>query len=392
MKVSYYCQHVLGVGHLRRSLEICKSLARYHETTLILGGQPTSIDTTGLNILQLPGLHMDNEFNNLAPCDSSSSLELTKKKRQEALYNHFLSFAPHCFITELYPFGRKAFRFELDPVLEDIKNKTLSDCICVCSVRDILVEKIEGKEKFEKRVVKTLNNYYSAVLIHSDPNLITLEETFDPIKQIKPPLYYTGFVSEKPSTATRQQIRQQRNITRQEKLIVASTGGGGVGTELLYAVLAAFKKLLEIEPLAHLQIFTGPYCDSGDYAALTSHRQKNIRVDRFTRSFPDWLTAADLSISMAGYNTCMNLLQTGIPALVHPFKQNREQALRAVKLGKKAPISLLTDDDLSVDKLSAKMVQHLQLQAVKTTIRLDGANESRDIIDTLLTPSPGRLP
>lgn len=391
MRVSYYCQHVLGVGHLRRSLEICKALARYHETTLILGGQPTSIDTTGLNILQLPGLHMDNEFNNLAPCDSSCSLELTKKKRQEALYNHFLSYTPHCFITELYPFGRKAFRFELDPVLEGIKNKTLSDCICVCSVRDILVEKIEGKEKFEKRVVETLNNYYSAVLIHSDPDIIALEETFDPLKQIKPPLYYTGFVSEKPSIATRQQIRQQLNITSRKKLIVASTGGGGVGTELLYAVLVAFKKLLEIEPLAHLQIFTGPYCDSEDYAVLTSHRQKNIRVDRFTRSFPDWLTAADLSISMAGYNTCMNLLQTGIPALVHPFKQNREQALRAVKLGKKAPISLLTDDDLSVDKLSAKMAQHLQLQAVKTTIRLDGANESRDIIDTLLTPSPGRL-
>jgi len=244
MRISYYCQHVLGVGHLRRSIEICKSLAKNHDTTLILGGPPTSIDTTDLNILQLPGLQMDKEFNNLTPCNATASLETTKEMRQKALYNHFVSCAPQCFITELYPFGRKAFRFELDPVLKDIKNKTLPDCTCIASVRDILVEKQQGKDKFEQRVVETLNKYYSAVLVHADPQLITLDETFTPLKEVTIPIHYTGFVSERPSSTGILQIREELNLSGQHKLIVVSIGGGSVGEELLYAVLEAFKKMV----------------------------------------------------------------------------------------------------------------------------------------------------
>lgn len=382
MKISYYCQHVLGIGHLRRSLEICSSLAQHHETTLILGGPAVSIDTRGLNILQLPGLQMDEEFNNLSPCDTSCSLNVTKEIRQKELYNHFTSFAPDCFITELYPFGRKAFRFELEPILRDIKNNVLPACKCICSVRDILVEKQQGKEKFEKKVVEILNTYYTMVLVHADPEIVTLDETFTPLKEIQIPLYYTGFVSEEPSFADTHQIREQQSLSRRQKLIVASAGGGSVGHDLLFAVLAAFKKLLISEPDAHLQIFTGPYCDQKVHETIKACSDRTISVDRFTDSFPDWLAAADLSISMAGYNTCMNLLQTGVPALVFPFMQNREQLLRAEKLGRKAPISIITRNDLRVDLLSAKMAQHLKLQNRKTTIGLKGAEKTCKIIDT----------
>lgn len=384
MRISYYCQHVLGVGHLRRSLEICKSLSKRHETTLILGGPPTSIATAGITVLQLPGLHMDKEFNNLAPCDKTASLQATKAEREKALYTHFKSSSPHCFITELYPFGRKAFRFEIDPVLKAIKDKTLPACKTIASVRDILVEKQQGKEKFEQRVVATLNNYYSAVLVHADPQVITLEKTFTPFKEINIPLHYTGFVSEKISSNGNHKIREQLKLSQQHKLIVASIGGGSVGKELLYAALAAFTTLVKSSPLIHLQIFTGPYCSVKDYDTICGHKKDNITVDRFTDSFPDWLAEADLSISMAGYNTSMNILQTGVPALVLPFMQNREQTLRAQKLSEKVSISLLTQDDLEANKLSLKMFQQLKKRAEKNTIALDGADESSKIINSIL--------
>jgi predicted glycosyltransferase len=195
LRVSYYCQHVLGIGHLRRSLEICKALAGKYNTSLILGGPPVSFDISNITVLQLPGLQMDTEFNNLTPCDDTP-LAFTKQERQKMLYRHFQTFSPHCFITELYPFGRKAFRFELDPVLSAIKKEELPGCKCVCSVRDILVEKQEGREKFETRVAKTLNNYYDAILVHADPEIVTLDETFTPISEIAGPIQYTGFVSE----------------------------------------------------------------------------------------------------------------------------------------------------------------------------------------------------
>lgn len=381
MRISYYCQHVLGIGHLRRSLEICKALAIHHETTLILGGPQVGLDTRSIQILQLPGLRMDPEFNNLTPCNHGFSLEEVKEKRQNQLYNHFRTNKPQCFITELYPFGRKAFRFELDPVLKGLRSGELAKCHSICSVRDILVEKVEGREKFERRVVKTLNEYFDGVLIHADPEIVRLEETFAPLGEVAVPLYYTGFVSEKISPRDIGKLRDQLGLESGHKLIVASAGGGGVGTELLHAVIPAFKRLLEIHSDSHLQIFTGPYCPEPDYLKLKAEQQKNIVVDRFTDHFPNWLAAADLSISMAGYNTSMNILQAATPALVYPFMQNREQTLRVDKLGKKAPIRSLFPEDLTPERFSEILVQQLEVKKQPISINLDGATNSCRLID-----------
>jgi predicted glycosyltransferase len=68
---------------------------------------------------------------------------------------------------------------------------------------------------------------------------------------------------------------------------------------------------------------------------------RKILVSRFTPDFLSYLEAADLSVSMAGYNTCMNILAAKTPAIVWPFSQNREQRLRAERLAQKAPFTVL---------------------------------------------------
>ena len=52
MNVSYYCQHVLGIGHFHRSMEICKAIARHHPTTLIVGGPPVDDRHPGIQVLE----------------------------------------------------------------------------------------------------------------------------------------------------------------------------------------------------------------------------------------------------------------------------------------------------------------------------------------------------
>ena len=148
-----------------------------------------------------------------------------------------------------------------------------------------------------------------------------------------------------------------------------------MGSELLTAVIKAFK-IMEGSQAAHLQIFCGPYCDEKIYEALQKYRQDNITIERFTDHFPEWLEAADLSISMAGYNTCMNLIQAGTPALVYPFKQNREQRLRAQRLSKKVPIVILEDTDLTPRLLSKMMVRQLDSPHFLSDIKLNGAEDT----------------
>lgn len=375
MKVSYYCQHVLGIGHFKRSLKICEALAQQTETTLILGGPPVEVNSKDIKIVTLPGLRMDDDFKNLEPCEPGLSLDEVKDYRKARLFRHFREDKPDIFITELYPFGRKAFRFELDPILTAIQTGALEKTLCFCSIRDILVEKVEGREKFENRVVKTLNSSYDGILVHSDPTVVTLDETFPRLNEVSTTLAYTGFVTDKSPESSAIDIRKELRLSPNDKLIVASIGGGNVGSELLRATVKAIT-LLQRDKSIQLQIFHGPYCDSETIKYLLNQKSTTLRVNRFSNRFAHWLAAADLSISMAGYNTCMNLIASGIPCLVYPFKQNSEQRLRAQKIVEKTPLGILDDNDLVPEQFAKRIDRQLQRQRVTPQIDLDGAENS----------------
>jgi predicted glycosyltransferase len=319
---------------------------------------------------------MDRDFKNLAPCDPSPSLEDVKKDRQQLLYSFFEEFRPDIFLVELYPFGRKAFRFELDPVLAAIRDGSLPPCKCYVSLRDILVERPDDRETFEKRVVKTLNGYFDGLLIHSDSSIITLDETFGRVHEINIPIAYTGFVT-RPATGgtSRGELRRRLRIKDTDKLIVVSIGGGNVGDNLLTAAIEAFR-LFDVSSGYHMQLFSGPYCRQEVFERLRQDLPAAATLDRFSDSFPDWLQAADLSLSMAGYNTCMNIIQAGVPALLYPFAQNREQEFRASRLQKRATLRILTENDLQQESLSAAMREMSHKSRYPVGINLSGAEGS----------------
>jgi predicted glycosyltransferase len=376
VKIAYYCQHVLGIGHFHRSLEICLALADHHQVTLIVGGPDVEPVPERIELFKLPGLQMDAEFKNLGPCDPRSSLEEVKETRQRQLYSFFEEFQPDAFLVELYPFGRKAFRFELDPVLSAIRNGALHRCKCYVSLRDILVERSTDRKKFENRALKTLNRYFDGLLVHSDEQIITLDETFSRYHEITVPIAYTGFVTRNSSGSPRKEIRDSQQLNSTEKLIVASIGGGNVGADLLKAVVEAFG-LINSTGAFRLQLFSGPYFPEEDFSQLQSSLPANASLERFSNRFPDWLACADLSISMAGYNTCMNIIQAGIPALVFPFAQNREQEFRARRLQKKAAIKILTQPDLQKDQLATAILEMCSIERYPVAINLHGAENSR---------------
>jgi predicted glycosyltransferase len=380
MKIACYCQHVLGIGHFHRSLEICKALAACHETVMILGGPDVTLPESAVRFLQLPGLKMDADFSQLLPCEEGEELEQIKQKRKQQLFDFFSSFQPDIFLIELYPFGRKAFRFELDPILDGIGSGKLDPCLRLCSLRDILVEK-KDKLKFETRVLKRLNSSFDGLLIHSDPDFIPLQETFESTESISIPYRYTGFIA--PSPIKHQAgniIRQDLCLSDQDKLIVASIGGGNVGAELLAATAKAAFLLGQDRKNIHVHLFTGIYSDPNLQAELKQMPGSNITIHSFCSNFPDWLEAADLSISMAGYNTCMNLLAAGIPALLYPFAQNREQRIRISAFSKTSDFNLLETEDLNPIRLAEKITSHLQLGKKTSQAQLDGAAQSCKLI------------
>ena len=357
MKIIHYCQHVLGIGHLFRSLEIGQALSD-HEVVLVTGGPRVDARLPDhVQEVHLPDLQMNQEFKGLFSSRKNSSVEQIKADRQKRLSSLFEREKPDIFLVELYPFGRKAFRFELDPVLEKLSSKKQPTCRVVCSVRDILVEK-EDQIKHEKRVVNTLNTYFDAVLVHADPNLAQLKETFGQYYKIEIPIVYTGYIAPRAEAAAAQRIRRDMKIGEDELLIIGSAGGGHVGAPLLTAAVQAFNQLT-VEKACHLKVFTGPFLERTELDNLKTIAGRNVHIEKFNPDFLAYLAAADLSISMGGYNTTMNILATGVPALVWPFAHNREQRLRAERLAKEGLLKVLEDEDLHPARLARLMDQAL---------------------------------
>ena len=369
MKILIYCQHVLGVGHFFRTLEIARAMDDF-EVILVTGGGKVDVSLPPhIRQVHLPGLMMDESFSCLHSVDPQKTVATVKQERQKILLALIKNERPDIFFVELYPFGRRAFRFELTPVLEWIKNKIGIKCKVICSLRDILVEKTDPL-KYETRVIDALNTWFDAVLVHSDPQLIKLSATFSRLDKINIPLVYTGFVTPVPDPEKVVAIRQEMGLSGKGRLMVASVGGGNVGAPLLKAVVQAYKKLSYGND-AMLTVYTGPYMSVEDKRYLHFLAGEGILVKEFTRDFVSLLGAADLSISMAGYNTCMNIVAARVPSLVWPFSQNREQTERACNLARFTPMTLLKDQDLNPLVLSRLMETNCGRQTTKVSCRLN---------------------
>jgi len=380
MNIILYCQYVWGMGHLVRSLEFARALSD-HDVTLVAGGQEVALNLPDhVDFVRLPTLYMDEMFTTLIPGDSSRTVAQIKQQRKEILDALFEQKQPDVFIVELYPFGRSIFGFELEPLLEDIRTGKFGAVKTVCSLRDILVEK-KDPVAYEERVLQKLNRDFDALLIHSDGNLLKLNETFTRVGHINIPVVYTGFISQQADPADGRMLRQELNISAEQKLIVASAGGGRSGFKLLTSVLDACE-ILRGRLNFRLEVFTGPFMENEEFEKLAARRAPGTRIQRYTRRFLDYLYAADLSVSLAGYNTCMNLLVTRVPALVYPYSRQREQPMRVDKIKNLLPMKILNEDDVRPDRLNDHMVQLLDQKRILETLPVDmnGAANSANFL------------
>ncbi|MGD9332444.1 MAG: glycosyltransferase [Desulfobacterales bacterium] len=357
MKIFIYCQHVWGIGHLYRIREICRALA-HHDLVVVTGGPEVTLPMPDhVKHFRLPAIRMDARAQLYA--DDGRSLEAVWPERIARLCELFRSAPPDAFLIEFFPLGRNAFKRELLPILAALRGGRLPPCRVYCSVRDILVEK-RDQAFFEKRAAATLNRWFDALLVHADPSLIALDATFATLTTIDIPVVYTGYVAPPGAEGIdRQAFRQKIGLAPDRKLIVASAGGGQSGYPLLAALLAAQKALMAQRGF-HLAIFTGPYLSARQRTALQRVAGPETVIRQFTPDFKTWLAAADISVSMAGYNTCMNLLTAGLPALVWPFEGDREQPLRAARLAEAGWLSVLANVDLTVERLTTRIEETLR--------------------------------
>jgi predicted glycosyltransferase len=119
-----------------------------------------------------------------------------------------------------------------------------------------------------------------------------------------------------------------------------------------------------------------------EFDKLKKKANRYLIVERFTSDFLSLLVSADLSISMGGYNTCMNLLATRVPSLIWPYPGDREQGIRARRLAAIGAATVLKERNLQphrlVEIIREKLVSD---KLVIRNINLDGAVQTARCIE-----------
>ncbi|MEM8805624.1 MAG: glycosyltransferase [Cyanobacteria bacterium P01_G01_bin.38] len=386
-RLLFYCQHILGMGHLIRSMEIVRGLTPDFEVCFINGGEvvqgfqaPSSVQ-----VINLPAIKTDTEFRELQPVDSSLSLVEVQARRQQQLLTVLNSFQPDVLMIELFPFGRRRFSFELIPLIESARAQNAK---VVCSLRDIVVTK-QDQDRHEAKICRLINQYFDQLLIHGDPHLHPLEQSFSRVNDLDCDVHYTGYVVQQPEN-TRLTIADQIALGKQAPMILVSVGGGRFGHELLDCVVKS-AEILEGKIPHRLQMFTGPFMPEEKFWDLKHAAQdrQNLSINRYTPNLLTYMQKAELSVSMAGYNTTMNILTTGVRAMMLPFTGNddQEQTMRVERLAVLGRVRRLTPEDLDPERFAAVLIRQLKQSPVMLDFNLEGVTQTAQCVKALLQKS-----
>lgn len=386
----FYCQYLAGMGHLVRSTEIIRALTKDFEVCLINGGQivPGFEFPQEARVVHLPAVWEDG--NKLKPVDSSLTIDEVKESRKQKILATLEEFQPDCIITECFPFSKHKLKFELSPMLKQAKASE-KEITIVCSLRDLIMTQPMSEDariRRQEKVCKLINRYYDLVLFHSDSKLLRLEDSFPSVANLNCEVYYTGYVASASENNSPPIAEDIIGLNRAEPTIVTSVGGGRHGYPLLQAILAASPILKTALP-HKIHCFAGPFMAESEFQQLqqAAADKDNIILRRFTPRLSEYMEKADLSISLGGYNTVMNILKTKVRSLLLPSlnkHQADEQSIRAQKLARLGILDLLQRNDLEPIILARKITSSLKKAPPQNNFDLDGAKATSSRLKELL--------
>jgi len=373
-----YVQHLLGTGHLKRAALLARAMAAEGlSVTLASGGMPLRyLDIGDAAFVQLapPIKSKDALFSALVD-DKGNALDADMQAQRRAqLLALFDACRPRVVITEMFPLGRRQMRFEILPLLERAKAAAWQPKI-LSSVRDILND--TGKPEKRQWMLDTAAQYFDAILVHSDPNLVPLDASFSAAKDLRPKLRYTGFVVER--------LLEPLPPSARNREILVSAGGGAVAEPLLRAALEAIP-LVAGRATYSWRLIAGDNLDGGTFDAIAAAAPSNAAVERSRRDFIDLLSRCALSVSQAGYNTAIEVLQLQTPAVFVPFAQGAEteQTLRAETLARRGRAAMVSEKSLDGARLADAILKQLSVPPPRDlSLALDGANTTAKIVKTL---------
>lgn len=350
-----YSHDTYGLGHIRRTMSIASNLRAGDVNVLILTGSPIAgrfVLPEKVDFVRIPGMikKTNDEYQSLSiRIDPEHALNI----RTSIILATAQSFQPDLFIVDKEPLGLKK---EVLPTLQWLK-KYSPATRSVLGLRDIMDDRETVRRDWQhKEVYRHLEELYAEIWVYGRRDIYDAVEEYAIPLPVQEKIHFTGYlprrgVSAKVAAKTREQFCVQSG----QKMVVLTTGGGGDGFKMMDVYLAMF----EAAPLKGVQsvLVTGPFMPIEQRRELKKRaRSLGIKVRPFYPRMEELFAAADLVVSMGGYNTICEILSQGTVSLIIPRDTPRkEQLLRAQALKARGLIDCIPWQELVVDGLRDKI-------------------------------------
>lgn len=360
-----YSHDSYGLGHFRRSTLLAAGLVGVdpNSEVLIVTGSPRAqafplperVDT-----VKLPSATKDDR-GAYRPRKLAGSIDHLVRLRAGIVAAAYEAFEPDVVLVDHAPTGMCG---ELLPMLSQIESPSSRRPQLVLGLRDIIDDGPRVAREWDSSGMWAALARYDDIVVYGETSVLTTAEELGIERRVPSRVRHVGYVA----SAMPEPIEQ-------DPYVLVTTGGGGDGQALLRHVFDA----VEAGSMAGLRTIavTGPLLSSSRRAELLLRAAQDPRLEvvEFTDQMRSLVSSATAVISMAGYNTVVEELAAGVPALLVPRRAPRlEQQVRASRMAAATHLKHCDLDDLSPRVIVDFVTQAQSQQRKPSPIDLGGVS------------------
>ncbi len=379
MRMLLYSHDTYGLGHFRRCSLLAAGLVGTHEEVevLIVTGSPRTQSfrlPDRVDTVKLPTATKDAGGRYRART-LGMDLPGLVALRSDLIGSTISSYRPDVVLVDHAPLGMGR---ELVPILDRLSSQTNRPRM-VLGLRDIVDEAARVDSAWRRDGIWERLDAYDQILVYGDERVTTTATELGLATRSKASIHHTGYVAPAmPEPAT------------DEPFLLVTAGGGGDGQAMLRSYLDA----VEGGATGNVRsvVVTGPLLSSGRRAELMMRASNlpGVEIIEFTDRLRLLISSALGVVSMAGYNTVVELLAANRPALLVPRCTPRlEQHLRSTRLSAVVPKMEHCPMELLNGARIESFVQRCRTEVTDPSmVDLGGVRRAVDLLVNDRTPGP----
>ncbi len=392
-KILVYSHDTYGLGNIRRMLELSAHLVDNDPNVcvLILSGSPMLHAfriPARIDYVKLPCLTRTRSGGYAVKFLELDYDEMVRMRRNLIL-NAFVDFDPDVLLVDKKPLG---ISDELAPTLEMARRRSHRTRVALV-LRDIL-DAPEATATVWRR-----NNYhdvirdsYDQVLVLGSQNVFDVNREYEFPEETRRKVRFCGYVGRQRGRGFREQTRTELGVGPADKLVLVTVGGGDDGDRLISCYIDAWKRdpVMSRSDVKTLLV-CGPEMNEVNRRHIVSIADDpRLIVRDFSNDMMTCMDAADLVISMGGYNTVCELLTLAKPAIIVPrVRPSQEQWIRADRMAGMGLFTTIHPDSLQPSVLAGAIAQRIGsldagLVAPTPAIDLRGLSRVNDAVGELM--------